>query len=132
MKILFVLSFFGNFLLMSSLCGQAILQFDGQSEVLITQYSAIQQESKFRGFRVQLLSASGPQAKDEVNILKNQFQKDYPDFTAHLKWDAPNWKLRVGDFRNRLDALLFQRLIQSQYPQSYVVSDEVKMRSEKQ
>ncbi|MFN3875143.1 MAG: SPOR domain-containing protein, partial [Flavobacteriales bacterium] len=50
-----------------------------------------------------------------------------PEGTAYLSWLAPNWRLRVGDCRTRLEAERLLRDVKAQYPGSYIVPDEIEM-----
>jgi hypothetical protein len=116
---------------LSRLSAQVEVTFGPGIEAHVEQYVATAAKSKSKGFRVQLLSLNGPQAKDEAQRAKTLFQRSWPDHAAYMIWDSPNWKLRVGDFRTRLDATLFWKQVHIQFPQAYVVMDEVKPRQEK-
>jgi len=112
------------------LTAQTQVEYDGSTEGYMLQFTERNREQKTRGFRVQLLSASGPDAKNQVQAARTTFAREYKDHSSYLKWDSPNWKLRAGDFRNRMDAMLFLRQVQSRYPQAFVVADEIRPRSE--
>jgi hypothetical protein len=114
-----------------SLSAQVEVTFGPGIESHVEQYKATAAKAKSKGFRVQLLSLNGPQAKDEIQKAKMVFQRSWPNHAAYMIWDSPNWKLRVGDFRTRLDATLFWKQLHLQFPQAYVVMDEVKPRQEK-
>jgi hypothetical protein len=113
-----------------SLVAQTQMNYDGSTEEHMLQFTERNREQKTRGFRVQLISASGPDAKNQIQAARNTFGKDYKDHSTYMKWDSPNWKLRAGDFRNRMDAMLFLRQVQSRYPQAFVVADEIRPRNE--
>ncbi len=71
------------------------------------------------GFRIQLAFGK----KDEVNELRTEFLKAYPDLGAYISWLQPNFRLRIGDFRTRLQAERFKQEIQESYPGCYIVRD---------
>ncbi|MEX2596696.1 MAG: hypothetical protein WEC59_07175 [Salibacteraceae bacterium] len=79
------------------------------------------------GYRIQIFSSSGPQAKQDA--LKNQasFLNLYSDYGAYTKWNYPNWVVRLGDYRTHLEALEFHNEIKSLYPASFIVKDEIKV-----
>ncbi len=114
-----------------TLSAQVSVEFGPGIEAQVEQYRATAAKAKTKGFRVQLLSLNGPQAKDEAQKARLLFQRSWPQHAAYMVWDSPNWKLRVGDFRTRLDATLFWKQVYLQFPQAYVVMDEVKPRQEK-
>ena len=44
----------------------------------------------------------------KVSYYKDQkvkFLSKYPEHEVHIKYDAPNFKVRVGDFRTKNEAL---------------------------
>lgn len=120
-----------GFLLCFELHAQVQVYYGPGIEEHVENYRQQAAKTKTKGFRVQLLSLNGPKAKDEVQQARQLFIKSWPEHAAYVTWDAPNWKLRVGDFRTRLDATLFWKQIYTHFPQSYVVMDEVKPRQEK-
>lgn len=76
------------------------------------------------GYRVQIyFGGNRPKASE----TKLDFMSKYPDCPAYLSYQQPNYKVRVGDFRNRFDALQFMKKIQGDYPTTFVVPDEVKL-----
>ncbi len=107
--------------------GSLIIHFERGVESAIQGYIAQVTEEKPRGFRVQLCSESGNNAKTIANGIKSQFLSRYRDVPAYLIWESPNFKVRVGDFKTRLDATLFWKQIQDQFPQSYVVMDQINL-----
>lgn len=90
------------------------------------QWLEARKKEKTKGFRVQLVSLNGAEAREELQRLRKQFLQVYPDWPIYEKWEAPNWKLRVGDFSTALDATLFRQQVKGLFPQAYVVIDDVK------
>ena len=80
----------------------------------------------FDGFRVQLYSGSGTTARQEANDLRAEFMAQHPETPAYLIYQAPNFKVRVGDCRTELDAIRLQRELAYQYPGGFVSRDVVK------
>lgn len=80
----------------------------------------------FDGFRVQLFSGSGTEARTKANVMRAEFMALYPDIPAYLVYQAPNFKVRVGDFRTELEAIKLQRQLAYQYPGGFVSRDMVK------
>mgnify|MGYP001194464777 CR=1 FL=1 len=107
--------------------GSLVIHFDRGVESAISAYIAEATEEKPKGFRVQLCSESGNNAKTIANSIKSQFLSKYRDVPAYMIWESPNFKVRVGDFKTRLDATLFWKQIQDQFPQAYVVMDQINL-----
>lgn len=107
--------------------GKVTVKFDRGIESSINAYIVNASEEKTKGFRVQLCSESGNNAKSIANSIKSSFLRNYDGVPAYLKWESPNFKVRVGDFKTRLDATLFWKQIVMDFPASYVVMDEIEM-----
>lgn len=78
----------------------------------------------FKGYRIQIYA--GPSKKDAKQQRAN-FLKLYSDVATHQTYDAPNFKIRVGDFDNRLKALKFMNEIREHFPNCYLVPDELEV-----
>ena len=65
--------------------------------------------------------------KKIANAIKANFLRLYPEYSAYLDWESPNFKVRVGDFKLKLDAMLFWKQIKDFFPKSYVVRDEINL-----
>jgi len=79
-----------------------------------------------KGYRLQLFSGSGTTARQEANQLRADFMARHPETPAYLIYQAPNFKVRVGDFRTELEAIKLQRELEYQWPGAFVVRDDIK------
>lgn len=82
-----------------------------------------------KGFRIQLFMDSGNNSKSNVNNRKLRFEQRYPKVKAYLIFREPYYKLRVGDFRTKLEAEGFLNRLIYRYPGSFVVADKIKFPS---
>jgi len=76
------------------------------------------------GFRIQLFSGT---ERNNANSLRNKFKTDYPDVPIYLIYQQPYYKLRVGDFRNKIEAHQFFLKIESFYEQLLIIPDKVNL-----
>lgn len=74
------------------------------------------------GFRVQIYSDSGSRSRLRTEREKAEFDEKYPDVGSYLLYEEPYFKLRVGNFRTRLDARRFLEKISSKYQYAFVVT----------
>lgn len=76
------------------------------------------------GYRVQIyFGVNRPKAAE----VKLDFTQRFPDVAAYLTYQQPNYKVRVGDFVNRFEALRFMKQVEGIYPTVFVVPDDVKL-----
>ena len=76
------------------------------------------------GYRIQLYFG-GDRAK--ATNMRLDFLQQYPDVGAYVIYQQPNFKLRVGDFKTRLEAATFLKEMQPGYSMSFIVTDDVKL-----
>jgi hypothetical protein len=76
------------------------------------------------GFRIQIYFGS---ERAKAQELKSEFTNDHPLIPAYLIYQQPYFKVRVGDFKSRLEAVGFLRKIESDFTTTFIVPDEVKL-----
>ena len=69
------------------------------------------------GYRIQLYFGND---RTHANDLKTEFLNEHPKTSAYVLYRQPNFKLRVGDFKSRLEALKFLKEIQIIYNTAFV------------
>jgi hypothetical protein len=77
------------------------------------------------GYRIQLLMRAGNTALDEANQIKDEFEENYPEINTYVTFREPYYRLRVGDFRTRLEAMEFMEKLKRSYPQAWVIKDKI-------
>lgn len=102
-----------------------------QAQVIIKKDARIDQlikvhESSFKqdGYRVQIFQGNKKQPAREA---KSKYISMHTKNKAHEIYQQPYFKVRVGDFRTKLEALAFQKEIMGQFPNSFIVKDEIEV-----
>ena len=76
------------------------------------------------GYRVQLFFGKRKKAEG----LKEDFKEEHPDIGAYIDYLAPNFRLRVGDFRTRIEAYrLMQNLGDEDFGRPYIVRTKIEL-----
>jgi hypothetical protein len=78
------------------------------------------------GFRIEIFFSADLDALEQAKNTKVEFLSKYPDYLVHIKYDAPNFKVRVGDFRTKNEALKLKKKIERDYPMAFIVPDKIK------
>ncbi|MBQ6068152.1 MAG: SPOR domain-containing protein [Bacteroidales bacterium] len=68
------------------------------------------------GYRIQVASLSGTSSKNRAFDMKERIREAYPGVEAYVVFDEPNFKVKVGDFRTRLEAYVFLQQIRNEFP----------------
>jgi hypothetical protein len=75
------------------------------------------------GYRVEIFFSSANDAKEQALNKKKEFLSKYSEYNVHVKYRAPNFSVRVGDFRTKNEALKLHRKIRKDYPGAFIVPD---------
>lgn len=75
------------------------------------------------GFRVQIFMEIGNEAVAHAQLVKKEFEESHPELPIYLSYEQPYYRLRVGDFRNRVEAEKYLRLLKPQYSLAFVTAD---------
>jgi hypothetical protein len=78
-----------------------------------------------RGYRISIYFGSGQDSKKTAELTRANFVNRYPGVTCHTKFEYPYFKVYVGDFRTRSEALKFLKEIEYNYPDAFIREDIV-------
>lgn len=77
------------------------------------------------GYRIQLYSSSGADSWNIANRVQGDFSKIYPDIPSYVVHQKPSFKVRVGDYRQKIDAERFLIELKEMFPDAFIVKDEI-------
>ena len=110
--------------------GSLILNESADIRTLVDTYTSENSTKKTaEGYRVQILSESGNDAKKKAVDAKTAFLSQYSTYPAYLLFQTPNFKIRVGDFRTKLEAYQCLKQIQMNFPNAFIVKDDIQFPS---
>jgi len=76
----------------------------------------------FSGYRIQIYSESSVDTDiKNSEQYKVTFEQEFPGVKVYLKYFDPDFKIRVGNFRSKLECMSFLKRIKSKYTNSYPV-----------
>ena len=94
-------------------------------EQMVAKHVELNNKSKtIPGYRVQIASFSGTSSKANAFDLRDRFSADFPEVQVYIVFDEPNFKVKVGDFRTRLEAYAFLQKIKEFY-KGYITKDNI-------
>jgi len=67
----------------------------------LEKHMEINSKSPVRGYRIKIHFGAD---KARAREVKARFIEHFPDIPAYEKYDQPNFNIRVGDFRTKLEA----------------------------
>ena len=118
--------------LMISLClggfaqrkGSLHVNQDSRIERLMKRQREVYAESStMSGFRIQIFMEIGNEAIQHAEAVMKDFKGQFPEIPIYLSYEQPNYRLRVGDFRNRVEAQKYLKLIKPSFNLAFVTAD---------
>lgn len=98
---------------------------DPRVDTLVSRYKEVHsRKESIDGYRIQIIAGSN---RTNVYQVKSQFYKLFPDITQYLIYQAPNFKLRVGSYRTRLEAQKDLEQIIPEFKGAFIIRDEIKI-----
>ena len=86
---------------------------------LVSKYKQIlKKNGGVDGWRIQLIFKD---QKEEILPYQIKFTNLYPEIPVQIAFDSPNYKLTVGNFRTRNEALKIKHQISKNFPGAYPV-----------
>jgi hypothetical protein len=105
--------------------GKVQYNYDHRVDSLILKQIRInEQKNTISGFRVQIYFGG---QRNKANEIKAEFLKKFPEENAYLIYQQPNFKIRVGDFRERLRAQQFYLKLLPIFNTAFIVKDEINL-----
>ena len=105
---------------------------DPRIDLLVRKQIAINEETTREsrrfvpGFRIQVINS--PDRK-QVYAAKTKVYENFPDLKPYLLYQAPNYKLRVGDFKTQEEAEAALQDLQRLFPSGlYVIRDTIEIK----
>ncbi|MDD2527510.1 MAG: SPOR domain-containing protein [Lentimicrobiaceae bacterium] len=126
LSLLVSLLFFCGLQASAQQAGYININADNRIELLMDKYIYLNRhQSTLDGWRVQIFFDSGANSKSRATESLNRFSNRYPETGAYLSFKEPYFRVRVGDFRTRLEAEGFLQEIHALYPNAFTVNDKI-------
>lgn len=77
------------------------------------------------GYRLQIYFESGNYSKSKAIETKDAFESKYPNFKAYISFNEPYYRVRVGDFRTKIEAIGFLKKLLRKYPNAFEIEDMI-------
>lgn len=119
----------------STLVGTTIFQLLEEKEVTLNQPQEMEQayamyirqngERKIAGYRIRLFFDNKQTARIESEELEKEFQLQFPQIPTYRSYTNPFFKVVVGDYRTKSDAIRELSKILPFYPKAIVVKESI-------
>ena len=98
---------------------------DPKINAVIQKHIALNEEKgTMDGYRIQI---SAGLKQEEIYKMKALFYKNFPDEKSYVVFHSPYFKLRVGDYRTRLEAYGSLQQVLSAFKDAFIIKDQIAM-----
>ncbi|HVK97063.1 MAG TPA: hypothetical protein VM368_04555 [Flavisolibacter sp.] len=113
-----------------------IVHKDPRIDLLIKKQSSINFATKkaagktMRGYRLLVINTN---SRDEAMDAKTKIYTYFPEIKSYLVYQAPFFKLKVGNFQTRDEAKKYQTMMNSLFPKGvFILNDTIEVKGEKE
>jgi hypothetical protein len=76
------------------------------------------------GYRVQIFFSNDRELIDKNREL---FARDYPEIETYIQYDAPNYSIKVGNYRTELQAEELRSKVSASFPSSIIQKTKIEL-----
>jgi hypothetical protein len=99
---------------------------DEKISALLEKYIDYNRNKEFaEGYRLQIMYTD---VRDEAYKSKGALYKEFSDLASYVEYEQPYYKVRLGDFKTRLEATFFLHQVIAVYPGAFIVKDKIKVK----
>lgn len=84
-----------------------------------------QKTDEMNGYRIQIVYNTD---REEVYNMKSKVYQQFTEFKSYIVYDQPYYKLRMGDFKTRMEARKYLEEVLEFFPTSFIVKDVIKIK----
>lgn len=106
--------------------GEVVINQSREIESAMAGFVRTNSSRAIKGYRVRIYFDNKQNARGASGGVYSQFSSSYPDIAAYRSYTNPYFKVTVGDFRTKSEAMHFLEEIKGQFPQAFVVKENIK------
>jgi hypothetical protein len=104
--------------------GVKVVQSDEVRQAM-TQYVGKNATKPISGYRIRVFYDNTPQARTRSEAIENALMEQYPEHKVYRSFESPNYKVLIGNFRSKDEALRIFNALKKTYPTAYIIKDNI-------
>ena len=103
------------------------VKVDQSAEVkqAMAQYVGKNASKPISGYRIRVFYDNNPQARTRSESIENALMEQYPEHKVYRSFESPNYKVLIGNFRSKDEALRMFNALKKTYPTAYIIKDNI-------
>lgn len=91
----------------------------------LQKYVGANAEKSISGYRIRVFYNSEPSARSRSESIEATLKEQYPGIGVYRSFESPNYKVTVGDFRSKDEALGIYNALKGTYPTAYIIKETI-------
>ena len=107
--------------------GQGTVTIDQPSSLVsaMSNHKTRNASKQINGYRVRIFFDNKQNARSASEAAMGRFKAAYPGHGAYRSFASPYFKVTVGDFRTKSEAMQLMRSLKSDFPSAFVVKENI-------
>lgn len=80
-------------------------------------------EKRLNGYRIRIFFDNKQTARTQSEEIEKAFIEMFPQYPIYRTYTNPYFKVAVGDFRSKSDAVKVLEIIKKEYPKAFIIKD---------
>jgi hypothetical protein len=89
------------------------------------QYVSANASKRMTGYRIRVYYENGQNARGRSEAIARTISATYPGLGVYRTFESPNFKVCVGDYRTKDDALRMYHALKAQYPTALILRETI-------
>lgn len=82
-------------------------------------------EKKISGYRIRIFFDNKQTARVQSGEVEEKFKEEFPHLPVYRTYTNPYFKVAVGDFRSKSDAVRALEEVKRSYPKAFIIKDMI-------
>ena len=91
----------------------------------MAQYIGKNAGKSISGYRIRVYYDNSPQARTRSEAIEQSLLEQYPGHKVYRSFESPNYKVLIGNFRSKDEALRIFNVLKKSYPTAYIIKDSI-------
>jgi len=112
----------------SIIFAQNLISYNIEKNIVVLEQQYVEswkKVKKIEGFRIQITTFSGINSKTSIESVAEQFKQQFPEIPFFITYAEPNFRLRVGNFRTKIEAYKALQKISPTFTGAFVLKDQI-------
>ena len=91
----------------------------------MTAHISYNRRKKMNGYRVRIFFDNKQNSRGASEAAMNRFRGAFPGYSAYRSFTSPHFKVTVGDFRTKSEALRLLNRVKGMFPSAFIVKEQI-------